>query len=1046
MQRWSMPFGEVEWPNRVAIIDKTAVKRTTIDQRVDFSAEITKGLENQMRVVMRYQVFDENKKLVSETLSINLSQNKGENKLFETQVGFYDYFSAEQNDGVDQSGYVKYWFESGDGVTDITEINLVLRPAVIGCDVVITPPAYAALLGQTKLEINLNSGTLSTIKALEGSSVEIQWKLNKSVLIDGDDAEILLPGLDVSLVDNGAEIEYQNNVLRLTMIASQSVASQVKLLDNLGFENLSERVYRIEVVKDKHPTVKMTQPKRAIDVSPLAVVPLEAVSQDDVAVNVISLKSVTQKPVIKGGKTVVETKVYDIHEVVGQSAILSIDNELDLALYDLKHGDSVKIYATALDGFKIGARTHGAVESKPLTLNIVDATKIVEEIMKDLGHIRKNVESITTDQKRLLEDKKISEIIKKQKQISRRIDNQLKQVRAIEKQAEMNKISDKNVKALISQIKKNLEKAKLKSNEAEKQAEQTKKSADKKRSNQAESKNKKSDEKANKEADKKENKNKENNKKDKSDSKKKPSGDENEKQKQKQDKAPNSEKSPQSDDQKDELKKKQNDVVKPLEEILQLLDHNNSIMQIKVKLVELKTKQKETVLEGMKLYPMIIGQSFGLLSDINRAAVESLATQQTNHFNQANDIIQLIQNTVTGLENQSSKAKDRATADMLTRVIRIALEDGLIQNTYSASQKILKNNISEAQTDQKLAMLVIDQMLKELNDHEKLKKEILKLTLRELNEDLQKLIKTQKKEISKLDREKEFFNNLVETMRRLYKKSFATQAKADKIEETKPIGVIVKNAMGEMIKAISSLKLKNKPNATLSENASLVFLENALVENKKLEAKNKGDEQDKKREKTRRKYLVLAKKELDLKIESEKIFGIGKKLTRLQKRKLSKFSTKQKEITEAISLLKNELEKSEIFLSVHDEIDELSLSIVDSLSKQELDTEVIENEQDIIELLLMIAEALEKIKPKDEMGEGGGGGGGSGKPPLIGPVKEMKLLRAKQLRVLRKTKQLDNNTNDVSSNNYKRKVNKIGKMQDQVVDQAEKVSKKIPKQ
>ncbi len=487
-------------------------------------------------------------------------------------------------------------------------------------------------------------------------------------------------------------------------------------------------------------------------------------------------------------------------------------------------------------------------------------------------------------------------------------------------------------------------------------------------------------------------------------------------------------------------------MIKPLEDILKMLDHNNAILQIKVRLNELKKKQNETILEGVKIYPKTIGRSFALLSDANKESVESLGQNQTQHFNQSNTIIQLIQNTVTGLENQSSKAKDRASAEMLTRVIRIALEDGLLQSTYTASLKILKNNISEAGSDQKEAIIVIQKMLKELNDHDKLKKEILKLTLRELNEDIQKLIKSQKKEILKLEKEDKFFNNLIQPMRRLYKKSFATRAKANEIDDTKPIAELISKAMTQMNQSVSALKEKNKTNASNAETKSLEFLEKALAENKKLQEKADGDEEDEKREQTRRKYLALAKRELDLKMESVKIIGNGEKLSRLQMRKLNQISTKQNELTKAIGELKKELENSTIFLSVHDEIDELSLAIIDRLSKKVLDIEVVENQQDIVDLLLMVAEALEKVKPTDEMSEGGGGGSGSGKPPLIGPVKEIKLLRAKQLRVLRKTKTLDNNTQDVNSNNYKRKVKKLGKMQDQVVEQAVEVSKKIPKQ
>ena len=100
-------------------------------------------------------------------------------------------------------------------------------------------------------------------------------------------------------------------------------------------------------------------------------------------------------------------------------------------------------------------------------------------------------------------------------------------------------------------------------------------------------------------------------------------------------------------------------------------------------------------------------------------------------------------------------------------------------------------------------------------------------------------------------------------------------------------------------------------------------------------------------------------------------------------------------------------------------------------------------QQEIESTLLDLLEALEESKEKSDQ-QGGGGGGGGGDQPLLKRSAELKMLRAAQLRLNRKTRQLDSiqssqNQNDAS---LEQEIEKLSNSQSKLQQMAEQIMDK----
>ena len=100
-------------------------------------------------------------------------------------------------------------------------------------------------------------------------------------------------------------------------------------------------------------------------------------------------------------------------------------------------------------------------------------------------------------------------------------------------------------------------------------------------------------------------------------------------------------------------------------------------------------------------------------------------------------------------------------------------------------------------------------------------------------------------------------------------------------------------------------------------------------------------------------------------------------------------------------------------------------------------------QQEIESALLDLLEALEESKEEGQ--QGGGGGGGGGDQPLLKRSAELKMLKAAQLRLNRKTYQLDsirNSNSDQPDDTLESEIEALSEMQSKLQEMANRIMEK----
>ena len=132
--------------------------------------------------------------------------------------------------------------------------------------------------------------------------------------------------------------------------------------------------------------------------------------------------------------------------------------------------------------------------------------------------------------------------------------------------------------------------------------------------------------------------------------------------------------------------------------------------------------------------------------------------------------------------------------------------------------------------------------------------------------------------------------------------------------------------------------------------------------------------------------------------------------TRKQRADLMDLGMKQTDLRVEVQALKEKVENTALFGQLHDQIDQSAAQVSKDLGGGRGDASVQSEQALIVTTLRAMADALEN-SPRNEpfagdRPEAGDGGGGEGKPHLVPPLAELKLLRQLQEAIYRTTRQL----------------------------------------
>ncbi len=126
-----------------------------------------------------------------------------------------------------------------------------------------------------------------------------------------------------------------------------------------------------------------------------------------------------------------------------------------------------------------------------------------------------------------------------------------------------------------------------------------------------------------------------------------------------------------------------------------------------------------------------------------------------------------------------------------------------------------------------------------------------------------------------------------------------------------------------------------------------------------------------------------------------------------------------------------EIAEAPVFAHVHRLLDDWLTMISDALWQAGVGTTVTDQQQLVADSLLRLVEALEQTLAEPQEfagGQPGGGGGRGGRPSLIPPVAELKLLRGLQEQVYDQTRDLDTRA-DLDSERRSERLRQLGQQQ-----------------
>ena len=388
-KRWLMPLGDAQWPYRQAIESLTDDAVRPVDGKVRLRAKVTWGYTENMKMGIAYRVVewdgtegDWQRVRVSEQRA---SAVAGERGVFETLVEVPAPVARSLMAGEQPGATLEYRFEAGDFTTEPAELTLAARPEVVSVIATITPPDYArGILSEQVVPMHEQQDRVATASAYVGSSVTLRVEFNKPIPTDlarRAASEALVPSTPdqpnnggllplgrgafatIDQNDTGDAVGFTVTIDRIDDDNELSIT----LIDAYGLISTgSEKQYRLQTIADESPVVVLLEPMVDASVLPTALVDLEAIGEDDIAMHALMLEVVApDRASTPADADELATQILNDPGLLttGQSGALEIQHTIDLSALALLPGDEVFITAVGQDVYELDGATREPTRS-----------------------------------------------------------------------------------------------------------------------------------------------------------------------------------------------------------------------------------------------------------------------------------------------------------------------------------------------------------------------------------------------------------------------------------------------------------------------------------------------------------------------------------------------------------------------------------------------------------------------------------------------------------------------------------------------------------
>lgn len=376
--RFADPLGQHEWPRRVEIRAITGDKVVAFGEGFTCEMAVIRGASERLRAAA--VVRDES----GRTSEVPLQRGTD---------GVYRWTF----EGVTRS--FTYWFRAGDATTGghPSHVRLVVRPAVRSVELVLHPPPYASELAPTRHVLSDKA-----VQAMEGSRAIVEVATGKPIEpAPGSPAGAWLIGSDDGKELTLSPVPGNPRAFTGTLAIDQSATFHVHLVDGEGFANRDPQVYRIEMVRDRVPSVALLEPPPVLEATPIADVPLTASVEDDFGIAFLTLHAAVEQR--QSPSTVDLMPATELTTGPGR-VVGRTDYRWSLRPLELTPGQIVTYRLEAGDNFELAGRRHEPVSSRTGRLKIVSDAELAERLADRLHLLDGQVRQLWTQQETLRDE------------------------------------------------------------------------------------------------------------------------------------------------------------------------------------------------------------------------------------------------------------------------------------------------------------------------------------------------------------------------------------------------------------------------------------------------------------------------------------------------------------------------------------------------------------------------------------------------------------------------------------------------------------------
>jgi hypothetical protein len=1075
-QRWLLPLGDAQWPYRQAIESLTENSVRPVDGRVRLRAKVTRGYADGMKMTIAYRVVgwdgsagEWERVRVAEQRSIAVTGQRG---VFETLVDVPAPVVRSLMSGEQDGATLEYRFEAGDFTTDTAELTLAARPEVVSVVATVTPPAYAqGLLSEQTVPMHEQQDAIATASAYVGSRVELRVLFNKPVPETDARraAEALLapaqtdptqadapaqPWRDASIALHQADgiAARHSGVVTTRPTASADgftitgtlvgpVLASFEVTDSYGLGSTGgDRQYRLQVIADEAPVVVLLDPMVDESVLPTASVALQAMAEDDVAVQALLIEVVApDRANTDPDAEQLAARVLDDPGLLstGRSGTLELQHVIDLGTLDLLPGDEVFVTAVGQDVYDLDGQRHTPARSATRRLRVITEQELAEQVRRVLRGVRDTAQSLERTQRILSQRNRDgadpAETAAQQGEVTGRLSAQRDQVDALRDRLERNGAQDLGpLRDLLDQADRLLDDAQDASGAARDALEQSEQA--RQRGAQAQQQQAAAQQ----------------------------AGDSAGAQAQQQ--AAEQARAEQGEQQQ-QAGEAQEQVQRGLNALVAALDMGESIGEVESALADLQRDAQRVAEDTQELLPQTIGRSREDLPQELQDRLDRNAADQRAIGERAEALLDQMRSTAQQIaeqgEQQGATPQQRAAAQTMQEAAAVGERQGLEDNTQQAAEELQENQVAEAATRQQQAQSTLEQMLAEMGRQQQRQQEELRRLLRELAQKVQKLIDDQASELARVQQvQPGGLAALEPALVQLRRRVMLVEEEAVASAETAAAGAALGKAVASQARAVRAMRGNDAPGAEAEETEALAHLRDALQALNEAEHEQQQEQQRAERAALRQAYYDLAERQETLRgavAQHERDEPYGRRdwrqVNQLHAEALdgAAFDAAQDAVRSAALVLGGQAGEAMVYQSLHRRIDQAAERAHRRLRERRADALVVAEQGRVAAMLRAMGDALDDVgnpekfeREQQQQQQGGGGGGGQGEPPpLVPDLAEIKLLREVQIDLRRQTEMIDRLADQLTPEELQQRLQDLSAQQQELSELGEQLIEKL---